>query len=83
MINCVPLEDRASKDLRALLSCTMGPGHLRKPLNVSNVGLMLRVWITSWCRVRQKCPDSAGNELGAVLRHDDAVTGFLCTLQSA
>ncbi len=76
MIKCVPLGNWASKDLHALLSCNMGPGRLRNPLTISNVGL------TSGAGSHPGA-ESADNEPGAALRHDNAVTGFLCTLQSA
>lgn len=83
MIKHVPLKNWASKDLHALLSCNIGFGHLSRQPDISTVGLMLRGWVVSWCRVRHKCPECAGNELDAALRHDDAVTGFLTILQSA
>ncbi len=74
MIKYVPLGSWAAKDLHALLSCNISFGQ-RWP-HAQGLGHIL-------VQSETECPDPARNELGTALRHDDAVTNFLTTLQFA
>ena len=67
MIRCMPLEDGASQDLLAVLSSNMSAGDWCIPRNMCDMCLMLRVWITFGCTMRQECCENEGPGMALTL----------------